>query len=150
MITAWAGKLTPQAKVAVQTSTFIYPLVNNFSIILRSCLANPAWWMPNPYWTRSYNSLFRIECACEIFVIQNVFWNKVFHEIYFNNKRCVKNQSNSLWNKQINHKFVTWKKTNWEAKKNNLPIFCPLTDFSLSNLMLQNHVKLPEKNYFLN
>ena len=49
MITALAGKLTPQAKVEVQTKTLMKPSLKYFSTKFRSDLNIPAWWIANPY-----------------------------------------------------------------------------------------------------
>jgi len=53
MMTACAGRLTPQASVAVHTSTLINPSENSLSTRLRSCLSMPAWWMLKPSPKRS-------------------------------------------------------------------------------------------------
>jgi len=58
MITVCAGRLTPQARVAVQTSTFKSPCENSFSTRLRSALSIPAWWMPTPFSNNAFSSLF--------------------------------------------------------------------------------------------
>ena len=53
IITVCAGKFTPQASVAVHTSSWIKPSENSFSIRLRSERSIPAWWHPNPFSTSS-------------------------------------------------------------------------------------------------
>lgn len=58
MITAWAGRFTPQARVAVQTRTLTWPLENMLSIRLRSDLNMPAWWIPKPSGNISFICLF--------------------------------------------------------------------------------------------
>lgn len=58
MMTAWAGRFTPQARVAVQTSTLRWPLENMLSIRLRSDRSIPAWWIPKPSGNISFICLF--------------------------------------------------------------------------------------------
>lgn len=58
MITACAGRFTPQARVAVHTSTLMWPLENMLSIRLRSDLNMPAWWIPKPSGNISFICLF--------------------------------------------------------------------------------------------
>ena len=48
MTTRWAGKLTPQARVAVAMSTWIFWLTKSSSTTRRSFSVSPAWWMPTP------------------------------------------------------------------------------------------------------
>lgn len=64
MMTAWAGKLTPQASVAVHTRTFMYPLENMCSTSVRSCRNIPAWWIPKPSGNISLTCLFLERCTC--------------------------------------------------------------------------------------
>lgn len=71
IITAWAGRFTPQAKVAVQTRTRIKPRANSCSTIVRSCLNIPAWWMLNPSGNSSRSCLLRDFITCEL--IQEYF-----------------------------------------------------------------------------
>ena len=42
MMTVWAGKLTPQARVAVHTRTLSKPSANSFSLRVRSLRSMPA------------------------------------------------------------------------------------------------------------
>ena len=48
MMTVCAGRLTPQASVAVQQRTFTWPSEKRRSVRLRSERSMPAWWMPKP------------------------------------------------------------------------------------------------------
>ena len=48
-MTVCAGKLTPQAKVAVDIKILIWFYQNKFSINFLSFLERPAWWIPNPF-----------------------------------------------------------------------------------------------------
>ena len=56
MITVWAGKFTPQARVDVETKTWIWRSANKSSTKVRSTLFNPAWWTPNPKGSKSLSS----------------------------------------------------------------------------------------------
>ena len=48
MMTVCAGRLTPQASVAVQQSTLMWPCEKRRSVRLRSLRSMPAWWWPKP------------------------------------------------------------------------------------------------------
>mmetsp|Transcript_18092 Transcript_18092/g.68344 ORF Transcript_18092/g.68344 Transcript_18092/m.68344 type:complete len:217 (-) Transcript_18092:343-993(-) len=64
MMTVCAGRLTPQASVAVQQSTLISPAMNSCSARLRSLRSMPAWWMPMPMPTSSRSSWFLLLPSC--------------------------------------------------------------------------------------
>jgi len=57
MITAWAGRFTPHASVAVHTIILIWPSAKSFSIRFLSLRTNPAWWIPIPAANSDCNSL---------------------------------------------------------------------------------------------
>lgn len=63
MMTAWAGRLTPQARVAVHTSTLTRPLEKRLSMRLRSERSMPAWWIPKPSGKISFICLFLERCT---------------------------------------------------------------------------------------
>lgn len=63
--TACAGRLTPQASVAVQTNTLIRPLEKSCSTKVRSCLSIPAWCVLNPSGNRSRRGLFLDFITCK-------------------------------------------------------------------------------------
>lgn len=56
MMTVWAGRLTPHASVAVDTSTCTWPSANRSSTRVLSDRAMPAWWMAKPWGSRSRSS----------------------------------------------------------------------------------------------
>ena len=64
MITAYAGRLTPQANVLVETKTLILLFWNSFSTIERSFLSKPALWKPNPYGISSFKFLLSVFRNC--------------------------------------------------------------------------------------
>ena len=66
IITAWVGRLTPQASVAVDTSTFISPSEKRRSTIDRFVLNMPAWWMLKPSENKSLNCLLAEARTCKI------------------------------------------------------------------------------------
>jgi hypothetical protein len=49
IMTVWAGRLTPQAKVAVQQRHLMRPAAKASSTMLRSERRRPAWWIANPH-----------------------------------------------------------------------------------------------------
>jgi len=57
--TECAGRLTPHAKVAVQTSTRAAPAPKKRSTRVRSGRSIPAWWMPKPVRKSSFSSTLR-------------------------------------------------------------------------------------------
>ena len=57
MITVWAGRLTPQASVAMQTRTWIDPSANSSSTNPWLSLDIPAWWMAKLNGKRSFRLL---------------------------------------------------------------------------------------------
>ena len=63
MMTVCAGRFTPHASVAVDTSTCTWPPANRSSTSLRSARAMPAWWMAKPYGSTSFRSASATEPA---------------------------------------------------------------------------------------
>mmetsp|Transcript_3399 Transcript_3399/g.7067 ORF Transcript_3399/g.7067 Transcript_3399/m.7067 type:complete len:216 (-) Transcript_3399:1040-1687(-) len=75
MMTVCAGRLTPHASVAVQTSTLMSPSPKSRSMSDRSGRSIPAWWMPKPLaksvrssWLRDLSTSFLASpsrgCSC--------------------------------------------------------------------------------------
>lgn len=60
MMTEYAGKLTPHAKVAVETKIFIFFEANKFSTVSLSDRLSPAWCIPIPSGKSSLRSSFFI------------------------------------------------------------------------------------------
>ena len=58
IITVWAGRLTPQARVAVDISTCMWPSANRSSTRVLSILFIPALWIAKPYGSKSFKSKF--------------------------------------------------------------------------------------------
>jgi len=55
-MTVCAGKLTPHAKVAVETKSYICFAPNRSSTNAQSHQSSPAWWIPIPNSIRSFKS----------------------------------------------------------------------------------------------
>lgn len=64
MMTACAGRLMPQASVAVHTSTLTSPSANSRSTRFLSLRSMPAWWMLKPSAKRSRSCLLRDLSTC--------------------------------------------------------------------------------------
>jgi len=56
MITVWAGRFTPHAKVEVETKTWMWRSANKSSTRVRSTRFIPAWWIANPKGKSSFSS----------------------------------------------------------------------------------------------
>ena len=63
MMTVCAGRLTPHANVAVDTSTCMWPSAKRSSTSVRSARVIPALWIAKPYGNKSCNSLFFVVSA---------------------------------------------------------------------------------------
>lgn len=56
MITVCAGRLTPQARVAVETNTDMWPFEKRSSTKFLSFFDKPAWWNPMPVPNNAWSS----------------------------------------------------------------------------------------------